>query len=104
MIAITTLSKRYKPSTAAALAGAIESAIYGGLLKTPAVYILLSFTFGTTRTDKRQDFYVSHRRAENMRVTSRGAVLLDTPSSCVSQEKGLEIWEQAREKSRDEAP
>lgn len=104
MIVVQTTSRRYKPSTAAALAGALECDIYGGLLETPAVYIRLNFTFPGTRMVPVRKFYVSHRRTEHMLVTSSRYSLLDDRSSRLSQEEGIEIWEQARSKTRDEAP
>lgn len=104
MIAIHTTSGRDKPSTAAALAGALECAIYGGLLKTPAVYIRLRVTFPRTSKNHYRKFYVSHRRAEHMLVTSSRHLLVNVPSSRLSQEEGIEIWEQARMITRDEAP
>jgi hypothetical protein len=86
------------------LAGALECAIYGGLSNTPAVYIELKMAFGTTRREHERRFYVCHSRAENMRVESPFVDLRPDPSAPVSREEGVEIWEQARKMTRDEAP
>jgi hypothetical protein len=104
MIAIHITARRDKPSTAAALAGALECAIYGRLLETPAVYIRLRVTFPRTSRNRYRKFYVSHRRAEHMLVTSSHFSLLDDPSSRLSHEEAIEIWEHARTKAGDEAP
>ena len=61
-------------------------------------------TFGTTRRDQNRKFYLSHRRAENMLVASYRGEQLDIASGSVSREEGIEIWEQARKKTRDQAP
>lgn len=103
-IFVTMISEQLKPSTAAALAGALECAIYGGLSNTPAVYIELNMAFGTTRREQRRKFYVCHSRAENMRMDSPFVDLEPDPSAPVSQEGGVEIWEQAKKMTRDEAP
>jgi hypothetical protein len=104
MIFVTTTWRQYKPGTAAALAGALECAIYGGLQKTPAVYIQLKMTYGTTRREQYQKFFVCHTRAENMRMESPFDNLGQDTSTPVSQEEAVEVWEEARKQTRDEAP
>ena len=100
-IAVTTPSRWYKPSTAAALAGALECAIYGGLLNPPAVYIQLMMPFGTTSEEKDRVFYVCHTRAENILVETLDG---EDSSTLLSAEDGLEIWEQAKKKTGDKSP
>lgn len=97
---------RLKPSTAASIAGALECAIYGRLLETPAVYVGLNMMLGLTRADRhrRRYYYISHGRAANMLVKSMDIRLLRGPACRVSLEEGVEIWEQARAKTRDPAP
>ena len=99
-IIVTTRSLQYKPSTAAALAAALECAIYGSLSKTPAVYIGLNMASGTLRPR----YYVSHRRAEDMLVRPLSSRLPRGPSGGVSREEGRQVWEKARRQTRDEAP
>lgn len=94
-IIVTTISRRYEPITAAALARALECAIYGSLLNPPAVYIGLKMMFDTTSEEKDRKFYVCHTRAENMLVKTLDD---EHPSTLVSAEDGLEIWEQAKKK------
>ena len=98
--------RKLKPSTTADLAEAIEHAIYGHLSSPPAVYIGLNMRFGDTWIQKDRMLYVSHRRAEEMLVARYSCYPLEhlSPSSRVSREDGLEIWEQARKKTGDEAP
>jgi len=103
-IVVATQSMQYRPSTTAALAGALECAIYGGLSEPPAVYIGLKVTFGTTKREQSRKFYVSHGRAENMLVASYRSEQLNIASGSVSREEGTEIWEQARKKTEDQAP
>ena len=95
-----------KPSKTADLAESIERAIYGRLSSPPLVYIGLELEFGKTKGEKDRMFYVSHRRAEEILVAWHPCVPLEhlSPSSRVSREDGLEIWEQARIKTGDEAP
>ena len=105
MIFVTTSARRvYKPSTAAALVGALECAIYGGLFQPPAVYIQLRLRFGTTERARCRKFFVCHTRAENMRMESPFDDLGQDSSAPVSQEKAVKIWEWAKKKTRDEAP
>lgn len=103
-IVVTTMSRYLKPSTTAALAGALECAIFGGLSDPPAVYINSKTRIGTTRREQYRNFYVSHLRAEGMLMTSGGRELVVDSSSRLSPEKGKEIWEQAKRKTGDEAP
>ena len=51
--------------------------------------------FGTTSEEKDRKFYVCHTRAENMLVETLDD---EDPSTLVSAENGLEIWEQAKKK------
>lgn len=101
-----TFLHRLKPSTAAAIAGALESAIYGRLSETPAVYIRLNMELGRNRMERSRMrcYYVSHRRAAGLLVQSLDIGLLKGPASRVSHEEGTEIWDLARRKSRDQAP
>ena len=103
-IVVVTPSRRYKPSTAAALAGALECAIYGGLLNPPAVYIRLKMMSGTTGEGKDREFYVCHTRAKNMLVETLDDGLGREALAPVGREESVEIWEQAKKKTRDQAP
>lgn len=69
------------PSTAAAMAGALECALFGRLWHPLAVYIGLKYPLGRTPKIDWRYYYVSHRRAENMLMTSVYVKLLDNPAS-----------------------
>jgi hypothetical protein len=95
---------RLMPSTAAAMAGALECALFGRLSQPPAVYIGLNYPLGRTPRIGWKYYYVSHLRATDMLMKSVNVKLLDDPASHVNPEEGLKVWEDARAKTRDLAP
>lgn len=59
---------------------------------------------GTTSEEKDREFYVCHTRAENMLVETLDDDLGRESLAPVSREESFEVWEQAKKKTRDQAP
>lgn len=84
-----------KLSAAAALAGALECAIYGRLHKKPAIYIRCVYTLNYR--DRPQFYYFGHSREANVLgqwngYTQRSARRLKT----LKKAQGMAVWDKAR--------
>lgn len=101
---VSLVSCHHTSSYTAAIAGALECAIYGSLSKPPTVYIELMTRIGTSKMERLRRFYLSYRRSEYMLVDFQGTALLEDPASRLSYEEGVKIWDQARAATRDRAP
>ena len=82
-------------STAAAIAGALESAIYGSLSGVPSVYVRCTNVF--VRGGSSAKHYVSHCRDDMLGESSHGGPYF----TLTSQAEAISVWNKARQMGRD---